>query len=310
MVEKTLAPPVADTVLEIDGLSVVYESGAQPVRAVAEVSFALRRGEMLGLVGESGSGKTTAAMAVLGLVKPPGRIEAGRIVLNGVDLLRLDRDELRRRRWRAISLIPQGAMNALNPVMRVGAQLADVIRVHEGRQDRARLRERILELFEAVGLPERVHRLYPHELSGGMKQRVCIAMAIALRPDVVVADEPTSALDVVVQRAVAEALQRVQDELGMSVLLIGHDMALQAQLVDRVGVMCRGRLVEIGPVRSVFHEPVHPYTQLLLAAVPSIREASWSPPAAAPALRAEAEALVARAHPLREHAPDHLVALP
>jgi peptide/nickel transport system ATP-binding protein len=310
VVEETIAPPVADTVLEVDGLSVVYESGAQPVQAVADVSFSLRRGEMLGLVGESGSGKTTAAMAVLGLIKPPGRIEAGRIVLGGVDLLRIDRDELRRRRWRSISLVPQGAMNALNPVMRVGAQLADVIRVHEGRQDRGRVRERILQLFDSVGLPERVVRLYPHELSGGMKQRVCIAMAIALRPEVVVADEPTSALDVVVQRAVAEALQRVQEELGMSVILIGHDMALQAQLVDRVGVMCRGRLVEIGPVRSVFHEPVHPYTQLLLAAVPSIREAAWAPPAAAPALRAQAEALVAQGHPLREHAPDHLVALP
>src|SRR4029077_163313 len=155
-------------------------------------------------------------------------------------------------------------MNALAPVMRVEDQIIDVIRAHEGRARRQQLRKRISELLATVELPARVARMYPHELSGGMKQRVCIAMAIALGPKVIVADEPTSALDVVVQRAVAQTLADIQRRLGVSVLLIGHDMALQAQVADRVGVMWQGRLVEIGPVGRIYHQPVHPYTQLLL----------------------------------------------
>jgi peptide/nickel transport system ATP-binding protein len=197
-------------------------------------------------------------------------------------------------------------MSALNPVMRVGAQIADVIEVHERRASHAR----ILELMASVGLPERVARLYPHELSGGMKQRACIAMAIALEPKVMVADEPTSALDVIVQREVAETLKAVQARLGMAVVLIGHDMALQAQLVDRVGVMCQGRLVEVGPVRAIFREPAHPYTKLLLRAVPSLREREWRPAAATDALRADALRLVAERHPLVDVGPDHRAAMP
>jgi ABC-type glutathione transport system ATPase component len=296
---------VAD-VLRVEGLTVTYRGEEGSLRAVDDVSFALRHGEMLGLVGESGSGKSTTAMAILGLIKEPGRIDAGRVVLDGTDLRALRGDALRRERWRSLSLVPQGAMSALNPVMRVGAQIADVIEVHERG---AVSGQRIRELLDSVGLPERVVRMYPHELSGGMKQRVCIAMAIALEPKVMVADEPTSALDVIVQRAVAETLKAVQARLGTAVLVIGHDMALQAQLVDRIGVMCRGRLVEIGPVRSIFRSPAHPYTKLLLQAVPSLRDRDWRPAAATQTLRDEAMRLIDEGQPLAQVGDEHLAAV-
>lgn len=309
MADATVTPTEAPatTVLTVEGLTVSYPiAGGGRRRVVEDVGFELRRGEMLGLVGESGSGKSTTAMSVLGLIQPPGRIESGRVDLDGVDLRALSREQLRRRRWSEISLVPQGAMSALNPVMKVGAQIADVIEVHEGRRAAGR---RIDDLLGSVGLPARTARMYPHELSGGMKQRVCIAMAIALDPKVMVADEPTSALDVIVQRAVAETLKDVQTRLGMAIVIIGHDMALQAQLVDRVGVMCRGRLVEIGPVRSIFRSPRHPYTRLLLGAVPSLRERDWRPASATQALREEALALVEAGHPLADVGPDHKAAI-
>jgi ABC-type glutathione transport system ATPase component len=306
MPDQVTAERAAATVLSVSGVSVSYPDGQGGRRLVVDdVGFELRRGEMLGLVGESGSGKSTTAMAVLGLIREPGRIEAGEVVLDGTDLRGLSREALRRERWTSISLVPQGAMSALNPVMRVGAQIADAIEVHGGRAQH----QRIVELLASVGLPERVARLYPHELSGGMKQRACIAMAIALDPKVMVADEPTSALDVIVQREVAETLKAVQARLGMAVVMIGHDMALQAQLVDRVGVMCQGRLVEIGPVRSIFRSPAHPYTRLLLRAVPSLRERDWRP-AATETLRAEALELVAQRLPLTDVGPDHQAAMP
>jgi peptide/nickel transport system ATP-binding protein len=289
------------TVLEVLDLTVAYGSR----RVVSDVCLELRRGEILGLVGESGSGKSTTAQAILGLTPPDARVQSGRVLLDGVDLRRLRGADLRRRRWSSISMVPQGAMSALNPVMRVGAQIADVIEVHERR---APSRERIGALLESVGLEPSIARLYPHQLSGGMKQRVCIAMAIALEPAVIIADEPTSALDVIVQRAVAETLKDVQARLGVSVILIGHDMALQAQLADRVAVMCRGVLVEVGPVRRIFSSPAHPYTRLLLEAVPSLRIREWRP-AATQALREEAMRAVAQGGRLSEVAPDHLAAV-
>src|SRR5215510_7249390 len=175
-------------------------------------------------------------------------------------------------RWRDIALIPQGAMNSLNPVMRVKDQIADAIETHEGKQPKNELRERVLNILSTVGLPSRVYELFPHELSGGMKQRVCIAMAIALNPSLIIADEPTSALDVVVQRVVAQTLLDVKERLGVSMILIGHDIGLQAQLVDRMAVMYAGNIVEIAPVKSLFEDPMHPYTQLLIASIPSIKE--------------------------------------
>ena len=270
--------PDADgvTILTVDSLQVAYHGRGDPVVAVDGLSFDVAAGEVLGLVGESGSGKSTAAMAILRLIRPPGRIEHGLVRLDGLDLLSVDPVVLRRIRWREIALIPQGSMNSLNPVMRAGDQIADAIVAHEDRIDGAAVRWRVDGLLDAVRLGRDVARRYPHELSGGMRQRVCIAMATALHPRLIIADEPTSALDVITQRAVAETLLDATRRLGASMILIGHDLALQAQMVDRLAVMRRGRLVEIGPVRAVFHQPVHPYTRTLLTSVPSIRDPDGS----------------------------------
>ena len=211
-------------------------------------------------------------MAILRLVQPPGRIVSGQVQVHGIDLIALSERELRQVRWSQIALVPQGAMNSLNPVMRVKDQITEAIETHQGKRPPQELKERILRLLAMVGLPGRVYNMYPHELSGGMKQRVCIAMAIALTPSVIIADEPTSALDVVVQRVVAQTLLDVKRTLGVSMILIGHDMGLMAQLVDRIAVMYAGNIVEIAPVKDIFAEPLHPYTQLLLASIPSVKE--------------------------------------
>jgi len=259
--------------LAVRDLAVEYATDRGALMAVNGVSFSVAKGEILGLVGESGCGKTTTAMALLRLVQHPGRIVAGEALIDGgQNIVALDEKQLRSVRWRRIALIPQGALNSLNPVMRVKDQLGDVIQTHEDRRIGGReLRERIEHLFMLVGLPSRVYRLYPHELSGGMKQRVCIAMAIALDPPLVIADEPTSALDVIVQRVVAQTLLSVKQRLGMSLLLIGHDMGLMAQMADRVAVMYAGEIVEIGPTSAVLGNPRHPYTQTLIASVPTMR---------------------------------------
>ncbi|MBI3958370.1 MAG: ABC transporter ATP-binding protein [Chloroflexi bacterium] len=261
-----------NVVLDIRNLKVYYATPTGNVRAVDDVSFQVYESEIIGLVGESGCGKTTTAMAILRLVQPPGRITGGQILLDGTDLASLHGQALRDVRWNQMALIPQGAMNSLNPVMKINRQIADAIEAHEGRQPAKELKERIINLLATVGLPSRVYGMYPHELSGGMKQRACIAMAIALHPSLVIADEPTSALDVVVQRVVGETLLDVKERLGVSMIVIGHDMGLMAQLVDRLAVMYAGRMVEIAPVETVFHEPLHPYTQLLIESIPSIKQ--------------------------------------
>ena len=259
-------------VLEVRNLRVHYETPRGDVIAVAGIDFDLYEGETLGLVGESGSGKSTAAYGILKLVQPPGRIVEGDVTLGGKNLMKLSDSEFRTIRWTELALIPQGAMNSLNPTMRISEQIADAITQHEGRQPRGKLKARILELFKMVGLPERIYGMYPHELSGGMKQRVCIAMGIALNPRVIIADESTSALDVVVQRVVAQTMLRVKQVLGVSMLMIGHDMGLMAQMVDRIAVMYAGNLVEIAPVDNLFKEPLHPYSQVLIESIPSLRE--------------------------------------
>jgi peptide/nickel transport system ATP-binding protein len=263
---------VGSHVLEVRDLRVHYATPLGDVIAVNGVSLDVYEGETLGLVGESGCGKSTLAMSILRLVQPPGRIVSGQVLLLGTDLVKLSDSELRHVRWNQVALIPQGAMNSLNPVMRVKDQIGESIETHQGTRSRAELKERILRLLAMVGLPSRVYTMYPHELSGGMKQRVCIAMAIALTPSIIVADEPTSALDVVVQRVIAQTLLDVKRTLGVSMILIGHDMGLMAQLVDRIAVMYAGNIVEIAPVRDIFAEPLHPYTQLLLASIPSVKE--------------------------------------
>ena len=257
-------------VLRVQDLRVHYHTPRGPVRAVEGVGFELRSGERLGLVGESGSGKSTTAMALMQLIRPPGRIEGGRVELDELELLSLSEEEMRGMRFSRISLIPQGVMNSLNPVMRVGAQIADTIEAHEERPDREALQERVRRLLALVELDPATARMYPHELSGGMKQRVGMAIAVALRPQVIIADEPTSALDVVVQKRVMDTLFRVQQELDAAVILVGHDMGLMAQCVDRIGVMYAGRLVELGPVQSLLEEPLHPYTRMLVESLPSL----------------------------------------
>jgi peptide/nickel transport system ATP-binding protein len=252
-------------------LRVSYHTSAGPVRAVNGVSFFLRPGERFGLVGESGSGKTTTALSLMRLMQEPAVIEGGEVLLDGVDLLRLSEEDMRQARFADISLIPQGAMNSLNPVMKVGEQLRDTMRAHrKGGTAQGNIDARILDVLSSVELQPGAMDSYPHELSGGMKQRICIAMAILLNPKVIIADEPTSALDVVVQRQVMETLRRVQEALGASVILVGHDMGLMAQFVDRVGVMYGGKLVEVGPVRGIFKDPLHPYTQLLIKSLPNL----------------------------------------
>ncbi len=258
-------------VLEINELSVHYMTPRGAVKAANDVNLYVKQGEIVGLVGESGCGKTTVAMSILQMVQPPGRIVKGKILVNGVNLVDMTERELRKVRWRQLALIPQGAMNSLNPVIKVKEQMADGILAHE-KVGPVELRERILKLLNDVGLPERVYNMFPHELSGGMKQRVCIAMAVSLHPSIILADEPTSALDVVVQRVVAQTLLDVKQRLGVSMIMIGHDMGLQAQMVDRLAVMYAGNLVEVGPVSSIFAHPYHPYTQLLIESIPSIKE--------------------------------------
>ncbi len=257
-------------VLDVQELDVVYDTAAGPARAVNKVSFSLQPGERLGLIGESGSGKTTMGTALMRLTRAPGRIAGGRVLLDGTDLLSLSPRALRATRLRDIALVPQGAMSALNPVMRLRRQMEDAILAHEPRRRKAEIDARIAELLTRVGLRPEVADRYPHELSGGMKQRAVMAIATSLSPKVIVADEPTSALDVVVQRQVMQTLGRLQEGLGAAVVLIGHDMGLIAQFADTVGVMYAGRLVEIGPVAAMIGAPRHPYTRLLIDSLPGI----------------------------------------
>lgn len=261
-----------NVILEIRDLKIYYETPKGDVKAVDGISFDLHEGEILGMVGESGCGKTTAAMGILQLIAPPGRIVGGEATLDGVNLLGLEEEELRQMRWTRLALIPQGAMNSLNPTMRISSQIADAIRAHSDKRSNNEIKERILELFQWVGLPARIYDMYPHEISGGMKQRVCIAMAIALNPTVIIADEPTSALDVVVQRVIAQTILKVKESLGVSMIMIGHDMGLMAQMVDRIAVMYAGNIVEISSVEHIFNTPGHPYSELLIDSVPSLTE--------------------------------------
>jgi len=257
-------------VLEVRDLHVHFPTSRGSVKAVDGVSFALQPGERLGLIGESGSGKSTIALAVLRLIKPPGEIAGGQILLDGVDLVGLSEEQMRRCRLAEIALVTQGAMNSLNPVTRIGRQIVDGMRAHEARPSRRTYEGRVAELLRAVDLQPEVADLFPHQLSGGMKQRVCIAIAISLRPKVIIADEPTSALDVVVQRRVMQTLRKVQDELGAAVILIGHDMGLMAQFAERIAVMRNGQIVEVNGVREIFANPTHPYTRLLMESLPSL----------------------------------------
>ena len=259
-------------VLEVDDLRVHFSVPEGTLRAVDGVSFELRRGETLGLVGESGSGKTVSALSMLRLVEtPPAEIKSGRILLAGRDVLRLSPAELSALRGHDIAMIFQEPMTALNPVKRVGLQVGEPLSRHLGLSARE-ARERVRRLFELVGIPapaETIDR-YPHELSGGMRQRVMIAMAISCEPKVLVADEPTTALDVTIQAQILDLIIGLQEKLGTAILLITHDLAVMAETAHRVAVMYAGRIVEIGPVETIFAAPRHPYTIGLLRSVPQI----------------------------------------
>ncbi len=254
----------------VDGLTVGYWTAGGMAPAVEDVSFTLEKGESLGLVGESGCGKTTLGKALLRLLPPNGRVLAGEIRFDGEDLLAKTEAEMREVRWGKIAMIFQAAMNALNPVHRVGDQIAEAVRAHGPGLGRDAVRERVLELFRLVGIPEQRLRDYPHQYSGGMKQRAIIAMALACRPKLVIADEPTTALDVIVQAQILDEIQRLQRKLGVSLVFISHDIAVVADVCHWIGVMYAGHLVEHGPRDEVLGDPGHPYTRALLASYPTL----------------------------------------
>jgi len=260
-------------VLNVNNLKVYFHTPLGPVKAVDGISFDLSPKERLGIVGESGSGKSTMAYALMRLIKKPGKIESGDIVVGDENILDLDENEMRARRFSKISLIPQGSMNSLNPVMRIEEQLIDTIKAHDEYKSsisKTEKQEIVGKLLKSVGLDPGLGKRFPHELSGGMKQRVTIAMGISLNPIVIIADEPTSALDVVVQRQVMDTLESAQERIGAGLILVGHDMGLMAQFVDRIAVMYAGKIVELAPVETIFNKPLHPYTKMLINSLPKL----------------------------------------
>jgi len=257
--------------LEVQDLTMYYQTAEGPVRAVDGVSFEVDRGRALGIAGESGSGKSSLALAIIRLLPRNGRLVAGRILLDGLDLSRLPEDALRKHvRWKKIAIVFQGAMNALTPVHRIGIQIAEAIRAHEDITA-GLARERARELLKVVGIgPDRVDS-YPHEFSGGMRQRAMIAMSLACNPELLIADEPTTALDVIVQAQIIKLLKDLQRKMGLSLIVISHDVSILSQLCDELAIMYAGRIVEYGRTEDLLSKPFHPYTQRLLAALPSIR---------------------------------------
>ena len=271
--EQSLAQPEAlnDPILEVDHLVMNYRTSEGMVSAVQDVTFSVGRGESLGLVGESGCGKTSIALSLMRLLPENAEIHSGKIILDGENILDLDEEEMRQTRWDDIAMVFQGAMNSWNPVYRVGDQIREAIDLHwEVKPTVVKANERIAELFELVGLDPSMAERYPHEFSGGMKQRAVIAMALSCDPKVIIADEPTTALDVIVQEQVLEELRSIQHEFGMSIIYISHDIAVIAEITDHLGVMYAGKLVELGKTTDVFARPRHPYAWLLLSSTPSV----------------------------------------
>ena len=261
---------MGEALLEVKNLTTYFETLRGYVRAVENVSFEIRKGEAFGLAGESGCGKTTTALSILRLLPPNGRIISGEILFEGKDLLKLSDEEYRKEiRWKGISVIFQGAMNSLNPVMSVGDQIAEAIMVHENVSKDEAL-ERAGKLLDLVGIgAERVDR-YPHELSGGMRQRAIIAMSLACNPRLIIADEPTTALDVIIEAQVLKVMKDLQRKLNLSMLVISHDLSMIAETCERIAIMYAGKIVEMGDIVKVYKDPLHPYTQRLINAFPSI----------------------------------------
>jgi len=259
--------------LTVNNLRVSFHTRAGVVRAVEDVSFELARGETLGIVGESGSGKSVTCYSIMGLLpQPPARVEAGQAVFDGIDLLALSHKELNEYRGLRISMIFQDPMTSLNPYLRIGQQLIEPLLIHK-KMDRAAARRRAVEMLADVGITDPEHRLrmYPHEFSGGMRQRVMIAMALITRPDLLIADEPTTALDVTVQAQILELMKKMRQELGMAILLISHDLGVVSGLCDRVMVMYAGRVMESAKTPELFYETRHPYTRALQKSIPALQ---------------------------------------
>jgi len=267
---------LSEPVLQVRDLTVYYYTLKGIVHAVEEANLTAHKGELIALVGESGSGKSTLGYALLKLVPPPGRIVKGKVLINGIDVLALKGEDLRKVRGSLVSMVFQDPFTTLDPVRKVGDQILEVlvehgINVEEGR-------ERVKEVLEAVGLPARLANAYPHQLSGGQRQRVSIAAAVALNPKVLVADEPTTALDVIVQKQIMDLLDEIRNKTGMVIVLITHDIALAAERADRIAVMYAGNIVEYAPKDKILENPLHPYTQALLKSVPDVESREWPKP--------------------------------
>ena len=263
------APMRTETLLELRGLEVEYGYGELRTRAVDGIDLAIRPGEILGLAGESGCGKTTVAGAVMQILRPPGHVVGGSILFRGEDLVGRKEKELRKFRWRNVSMVFQSAMNALNPVMRVGDQFVDMMRAHEKISKRKALAS-AADVLDFVGIDRQRLRSYPHQLSGGMRQRVIIAMALSLKPEMIIMDEPTTALDVVVQREILQQVEALKQDFGFAVLFITHDVSLLLEFADRIAIMYAGEIVESAPAAEVGELPRHPYTQGLLESFPPL----------------------------------------
>ncbi len=257
-------------ILKVEDLSLHYLTRGGQVKAVQNVSFELADGQAMGLVGESGCGKTSIANCLMRLLPDNALLLGGQVILDGQDILALSEDDIREYRWSRIAMVFQAAMNSLDPVYRVGQQVIEAIEAHGVETTQADARERVARLFRLVGLDPALAQRYPHEFSGGMRQRAVIAMALSCDPSVIIADEPTTALDVIVQDRILRELKAIQQELNMAVIYISHDIAVVAEVTDRIGVMYAGRLVEYGDTADVFRAPLHPYTAALMGSFPSI----------------------------------------
>jgi oligopeptide/dipeptide ABC transporter ATP-binding protein len=260
-----------DVLVQIKDLSVTYQTRLGPVSAVDHISFDIQRGEILGLVGESGCGKSTLGKALMRMVAPPSKISSGQIIFNGEDIMTFDENRLRDFRGRKVSMIFQDPMTSLNPVQRVDQHLVEAIQVHEPRTTKEKALERVRSLIERLGIQERRLSAYPHQLSGGMRQRVMIGLGLVLNANLIIADEATTSLDVIVEAKLVDEFKKIRQDFGVSLLAITHNIALVAELADRIAVMYAGHLVELGPIAQVFDAPQHPYTQGLLQSVPSVK---------------------------------------
>lgn len=261
--------PEVNSLLEVRDLKVEYLSPKGPVKAVDGVSFSIGPGEVFGLAGESGSGKSTIALALLRVLRPPALITGGEVYFKGKDVLSLAEKDLENFRWQEVSMVFQSALNSLNPVMKIGDQIADVLIKH-GKMSKRGAWKRAGELLDVVNIDKKRLDSYPHELSGGMRQRAVIAIALALKPPMMIMDEPTTALDVVVQKEIMQQIEQLKKQMGFSILFITHDMSLMVEFSDRIAIMYAGEIVELAPARELFENPLHPYTQGLISSFPPL----------------------------------------